>query len=321
MTNRERWSSTLSSERVGRWAMSTFLLPFRAHPLFDGLDCLDSAERVDYVATLPAWRGAELLLRVELDDELFLDRHLDLGPHRARVHEHAHPRRDGLEPGRHDPVAVGLPSHDERRHLQALLPHVDDVVGVDLVGGDVDLVAVDPEVAVRHQLAGVATGPGEPGAVDHIVEAALEELQQVVTGLAGTAARLVVVVVELLLHHAVGEASLLLLLQLVAVLGLLDPGTAVLAGGVGALLERLVLTDEVDAETARLLGHRSGVTGHGAESPVLSRGSDAPALGRAATVVGGGRDVLDGADLEADRTQRPDRGLATRARALDEHVD
>src|SRR3954454_11713592 len=50
-------------------------------------------------------------------------------------------------------------------------------------------------------------------------------------------------------------------------------------------------------------------------------GSDAPALGRAATVVGGGRDVLNGADLEADRTQRPDRGLAARARALDEDVD
>src|SRR3954464_3193147 len=50
-------------------------------------------------------------------------------------------------------------------------------------------------------------------------------------------------------------------------------------------------------------------------------GSDAPALGRAATVVGGGRDVLDGADLEADRTQGPDRGLAARARALDQDVD
>src|SRR5688572_2402503 len=50
-------------------------------------------------------------------------------------------------------------------------------------------------------------------------------------------------------------------------------------------------------------------------------GSDAPALGRAATVVGGGGDVLDGADLEADRTQGPDRRLAARARALDEDVD
>src|SRR6201991_2573364 len=55
-------------------------------------------------------------------------------------------------------------------------------------------------------------------------------------------------------------------------------------------------------------------------SPSVS-GSDAPALGRAATVVWGGCDVLDGADLEADRTQGTDRGLAARARALHEDVD
>src|SRR5688500_18840219 len=53
----------------------------------------------------------------------------------------------------------------------------------------------------------------------------------------------------------------------------------------------------------------------------LVDGSDAAALGRPASVVRGGRDVLDGADLEADRTQRTDRCLAARARALDEDVD
>src|SRR3954447_17417589 len=57
------------------------------------------------------------------------------------------------------------------------------------------------------------------------------------------------------------------------------------------------------------------------QSLFLSLGSDAAALGRPATVVGGGRDVLDGADLEADGTQRPDGGLATGTRALDEDVD
>src|SRR4029453_591804 len=37
--------------------------------------------------------------------------------------------------------------------------------------------------------------------------------------------------------------------------------------------------------------------------------------------VGRGRDVLDGADLEADRTQRTDRRLAARTGALHEDVD
>ena len=101
---------------------------------------------------------------------------------------------DDLEPGRHEPLAVGLAGDDERRHLDRLGADVDDVVGRDLVRRDVDLAAVDQEVAVDDQLAGVATRPGEAGAVDHVVEPALEHLQQVVTGLAGTTAGLLVVV-------------------------------------------------------------------------------------------------------------------------------
>src|SRR3954454_6952975 len=50
-------------------------------------------------------------------------------------------------------------------------------------------------------------------------------------------------------------------------------------------------------------------------------GSDAAALGRAHTVVRHGGHVLDGADLQAGGGQGPDGGLATGARALDEHVD
>src|SRR5690606_34540386 len=49
--------------------------------------------------------------------------------------------------------------------------------------------------------------------------------------------------------------------------------------------------------------------------------SDAAALGRAAAVVRLRRHVLDRAHLEAGGLQRADRGLAARARALDEHVD
>src|SRR6266536_1087821 len=52
----------------------------------------------------------------------------------------------------------------------------------------------------------------------------------------------------------------------------------------------------------------------------LERSDPAP-LGRAAAVVGGRGDVLDGADLEADRTQRTDRGLTAGAGTLHEHVD
>src|SRR3712207_1893611 len=56
-------------------------------------------------------------------------------------------------------------------------------------------------------------------------------------------------------------------------------------------------------------------------SYLVSARSDPAPLGRAAAVVGGGCDVLDRADLEADRAQGADRGLTARARALDEDVD
>src|SRR6266540_3415723 len=49
--------------------------------------------------------------------------------------------------------------------------------------------------------------------------------------------------------------------------------------------------------------------------------SDPAPLRRAAAVVGGRGHVLDGADLEADGTQRTDRGLAAGAGTLHEHVD
>src|SRR5260370_20075810 len=49
--------------------------------------------------------------------------------------------------------------------------------------------------------------------------------------------------------------------------------------------------------------------------------SDPAPLGRAATVVGDGRDVGDGGDLEARRLQAADGGLAAGARTLDADLD
>src|SRR5690606_39576062 len=49
--------------------------------------------------------------------------------------------------------------------------------------------------------------------------------------------------------------------------------------------------------------------------------SETTVLGRTAAVVRAGGHVGDGADLEADTTERPDRRLAARARTLDVDVD
>src|SRR6185503_15151490 len=62
--------------------------------------------------------------------------------------------------------------------------------------------------------------------------------------------------------------------------------------------------------------------GHPRSTPRAVRaGLDAPALLGPDPVVGHRRDVLDARDLQAGGRQRADRGLATRAGALHEHVD
>ena len=91
----------------------------RGRPLYDARRC---ARRHSEVAA--RW----CLLRVELDDQLFLDRDVDLRALGQRVHEDAQPVRDDLQPGRHRPLAVGLPGDQERRGLQRLRLDVDDVV-------------------------------------------------------------------------------------------------------------------------------------------------------------------------------------------------
>src|SRR5262249_60796890 len=63
-----------------------------------------------------------------------------------------------------------------------------------------------------------------------------------------------------------------------------------------------------------------GSTSAGAVRPSRST-SDAPPLGRTAPVVRDGRDVLDPDDLDARVLDRPDGGLATRARSLHDDVD
>ena len=101
---------------------------------------------------------------------------VDLLAHGQGVHQDPHPTGHSLEPSRHDPLTVSFASHDEWRHLQRLLAYVDDVLLGDLEARDVDLLAVDLEVAVYDELARVAAGAGVAGTVDHVVQAGFEQL-------------------------------------------------------------------------------------------------------------------------------------------------
>ena len=245
--------------------MSTVQFLSYGRPLYDA-----SHPAGPQTSVCPAARRTEkALLAVELDDHLLLHLGVDHLARGQRVHEHPHPVRVDLEPRRHGALAGLGPGDDERRHLVGLLPHRDDVVLADPGAGDVQLLAVDQDVAVPDQLAGHVAGLGEAGAVHDVVDPALQDAQQVLAGLARAAVRLLVVAPELLLQDAVDARSLLLLAHLQEVLALLDPGAAVLTRRVGADLDRALgavalgaLEVELDLLAAATLAVWAGVPSH-----------------------------------------------------------
>src|SRR6195952_1009607 len=261
------------------------------HPLFDAGVVIPLVTEGLQPTSFERRRGY-YLLRVELDDELLGERHGNLSPLGHLVDEDALTLPDDLQPARDGTLARDLPRKLERQCVQGLLADVDDVVLRHPVARDVDLDAIDGEVSGADQLARHPPRASEARAVDDVVEPALQDAQQVLAGLAREAVGLLVVTTELLLHHAVGEASVLLLLQLSAVFAFLDPRAAVLARRVGTLLEGLISANQVDAEAARLAGCGSGVTSHFPISPL-----DPAPLGRTAAVVRLRRDVGNGANL------------------------
>ena len=150
----------------------------------------------------------------------------------------------------------------------------DDLALADAVAGDVDALAVDVDEAVVDELAGLRAGGGPAGAVHDVVEALLEQAQQVLTRRALEAHGLFVGVAELALEHAVDVLRLLLLLQLGEVLaaGVAAAGAAVRAGRERATLERLaalLVLEDVGAEAARDAHLRAGVASH--DDQVLRR--------------------------------------------------
>src|SRR4051794_7842216 len=181
----------------------------------------------------------QYLLRIELDDELLVHRCVDVTALRLlqnlagqAVVIRLEPRGDGRhEVGR---IADRLGRCRPRRNR-------DDVVGPHLEARDVHAAAVHLKMAVAHELPCLRARCGEAQAVDDVVEARLEEPQQLLARDAGAPGRLLVVVAELLLEQAVVAARLLLLAQLQQVLALLDAAAAVLTRRIRAALDRALL--------------------------------------------------------------------------------
>src|SRR3954463_1066933 len=284
MTKRERCSQRGSSVSGGRRGESiVFLLQVLRRPPYDAVRGWCWRRRASVRPPEPsapsqgptpceAWRGGEgvlLLLGVELDDQLLLDRRVDDLPGRDAVHEDAQLVADDLQPRRDGTLAGARLGDLERHQGLRLVGDLDDVVLAHAVRRDVDLAAVDPDVAVPDQLAGHVAGLGEAGPVHDVVQPRLEDLQQDLTGLAGLVVGLFVVAAELLLQDAVDAARLLLLAQLEQVLAVLAATAAVLARRVGPDLDRALgglalaaLEEQLHLLAPAHAAVGSGVTGH-----------------------------------------------------------
>src|SRR6266536_4057962 len=166
MAYEPRFSSTCSEVMRGIWKSS----------IGEVLTVVSSAPRDGERACGGAF-GVCVLLRVQLDDELLLHRRRDLTTIRLAQHLGGERVMVGLQPGRDLRGELGGVADDRvgtGAHLDG-----DDLAVADLIAGDVHPAAVDGPVAVADELARLAARRREAEAHEDIVEAALEQREQV----------------------------------------------------------------------------------------------------------------------------------------------
>src|SRR5258705_586661 len=195
------------------------------------------------------------LLRVQLDDQLFLGG--DRDARAGRLFQHATAERLLVHGDPRERRAARRLIH--RRHhghlLSRLHPHADFLARHDVEARDVHRRLVHFDMAVADELAGGLAARREAHAIHDVVEARLERGQQVVTRDAGLRADLLERVAELLLAHTVDALDLLLLTELLGDLRRLAAARrrlAMLAGRVRATLDGALLGEALGALEEKL---------------------------------------------------------------------
>src|SRR5580692_6045669 len=137
--------------------------------------------------------AAGSLLGVELDDELLVDRQVDVLALRQSNDLAGEIVRLSIDPI--DAVLTGgkVLGGGEQHELLGTLADRDLIADLALEARDVDFAAVHLHVAVANELAGLAAGDSEAEAIADVVEAGLELLEQDLAGDAGLIRGLLVV--------------------------------------------------------------------------------------------------------------------------------
>ena len=178
-------------------------------------------------------RARRRLLGVQLNDEVLLNGNINFFAGGKANHGALEAVLIALHPGgdqEHGSVLTHQALEDLGR--AAALRDLDHIAGLDEVGRNVDLLAVDGEVSMADELTGLTAGHRKAHAVNNVIQTALDRDEQIVTGLAGGGSGRLIVAAELLFEDTIDELDLLLFSKLKAVFALL---LSHLAAGVAIL--------------------------------------------------------------------------------------
>src|SRR5450631_1756170 len=160
-----------------------------------------------------SWQSVLRLLRIKLDDQALVDILAELGTIGRSLERTCHLFHVDFNPRRKANLLGELKRVDDAQlGLGAFLDR-DDVPGPNQRRCDVDHLAVDRHRAMRHELPCFCARGAEAHAVHDVVEARLQQAQQVFTRRALAVRRHRKIPAELPLENAVGAAKLLLFAQ------------------------------------------------------------------------------------------------------------
>ena len=183
------------------------------------------------------WRHNRLL-GIKLDDESLLDRH-----------GHLFPVRQGLEGGLEIVLIEFQPARDpaadhrlevfiDEGVCSALFFQGDYVTSRNEIRRDIDLLAVDENMVVPHQLPGLISRGSKANAKYCVVETPLEKNEEILAGNSALLLRFLKEEAELPFKHAIHALDLLLFTQLHGIVGLfLEFRLTVLPGTEGPSFE------------------------------------------------------------------------------------
>src|ERR1700723_1403488 len=195
------------------------------------------------------------LLRVQLDDELLVHRRrLDVFASRHGYNTRLEVCAVDVQPRRNSLALCEIARLEHHRVFVHLVLERHFIPHLYQIAGDIHLLALDPDVAVQHELASLRPRPGEARAIYHVVQAPFEHDHQVRPCRALGALRLFKIVAELPLEQPVSALDLLLFAQLDAIADHLRPTSlAVLSGNKVALLDRAFFRKTPEAFQEELL--------------------------------------------------------------------